>query len=132
MNVGDLYRSKWNKYTAKIVSINPSTIVLENKQGVKESVAVNNFELNWQPCDINAYASIIKEAFESHNITTTDNYYIVVDNWQISFRIIDDELSVNFSDTVKNKLDLSSNTLSFKLCDAEEVIYMIADLISEV
>ena len=132
MNVGDVYRSKWNKYTAKIVSINPSTVVLENKQGVKESVAVNNFELNWQPYDINAYASIIKEAFEPHNITTTDNYYIVVDNWQISFRIIDDELSVNFSDTVKNKLDLSSNTLSFKLCDAEEVIYMIADLISEV
>ena len=130
MNVGDLYRSKWNKYTAKIVSINPSTIVLENKQGVKESVAVNNFELNWQPCDINACASIIKEAFTSHRITIDDS--IVIDNWQIVFRIIDDELSVNFSDAIKNKLDLSSNTLSFKLCDAEEVIYMIADLISEV
>ena len=129
MKIGEMYKSKWNRYTAKIVDIGKYGVVLENRQKVREVVSLTNFELNWEPCSIVVYKSIIDEAFTFHNVVVEDDS-IIIDR-VVRFKIIDDSLSVSFSPSIRHELGLSEDKLNFSLSNIQEVVQMIANLINE-
>lgn len=132
MKVGEFYKSIYNHYVAKVVKVTRHEVTLENRQGVKEYVLIDNFDLNWKKCEnIYAYRNAIEEAFSKSKLTITmqGDCVVVYDHESnVQFSIFDNLLRVQFSDDVKEALEADYNVMEFLLEDAFEVIDMIANL----
>jgi len=134
MKTGEFYRSIYNCYVSKVTKVSRNNVILENRYGVEDVVALENFDLNWRRCaTIYEYRDTIAEAFPEDCELTLRGECVVVsyDEGQIEFAIIDDMLRVQFTDDVKDALDADSNVMEFLLEDALDVISMIADLFYE-
>lgn len=130
MKKGDIYRSIYNHYVAKVVKVTRDNVTLENRQGVKETIALENFDLNWRYCStIYEYRDSIREAFPEFNIFLQGDC-VIADNTEsrLEFSIADKMLKVQYSDDIKEMLEAEDNILNFLLEDAIEVINMFANL----
>ena len=132
MKVGEFYRSIYNHYVAKVVKVTRDNVTLENRQGVSETIALENFDLNWRRCaNIYEYRDTIDEAFShvQHSIVMYGNCVkVTVDTDYVEFSIVDDMLMIQVTDDVKDALDLEYNVADFLLEDALDVINTIANL----
>lgn len=131
MKVNEFYRHKWNKYVVKVTKVSLHNVELKTVySGVTEAIAVENFDLNYEPCEtIYKWRETIDELFSFAKIKFMGNSIrIDADDSQIEFSIEDDMLAVQFTDDIKEAVESDTNLLRFLLEDADEVILMFANL----
>lgn len=131
MKVNEFYRHKWNKYVSKVTKVGLYDVELKTVySGVTEKIAIENFYLNYDPCEtIYKWRETIEELFSFAKIRFMGNAIrINADESEIEFSIEDDMLVTQFTDDIKEAVESETNLLRFLLEDADEVILMFANL----
>ena len=132
MKTGEFYKSIYNHYVAKVTKVTRNEVTLENKDGVAETVKLENFDANWKRCvTIYEFKGTIDEAFNHVEHTTVmrgDCINVTVDEDYVSFSIVDNMLRVEVSDDVKDALEIEYNIEDFLLEDALNVINTVGSL----
>ncbi len=129
--VGEFYRHKWNKYVSKVTNVGLHKVELKTvNSGVSETIAVENFDSNYEPCvTIYQYRETLEDMFSFGKISFMGNTIQVnVDDSRLEFSLADDRMEVQFTDDIKEAVESDTNILSFLIEDADEVITMFADL----
>lgn len=129
--VGEYYRHKWNKYISKVIAIKKGHVELITlNSGVSEYIHIDNFDMNYEPCNtIYELRPLIESSFSFSEIQTfVDCVRIKVNNTVIDFSIdYNNRFTVCFTDDVKHRINAEKNVLKFLLDDADEVISMFAE-----
>lgn len=132
MKTGEFYKSIYNHYVAKVTKVTRNEVTLENKDGVAETVKLENFDANWKRCaTIYEFKSTIDEAFNHVEHTTVmrgDCINVTVDEDYVSFSIVNNMLRIEVSDDVKDALEIEYNIEDFLLEDALDVINTVGSL----
>lgn len=135
MKRGEYYRHKWNKYVVKVTDIGRKQIHLNIvSSGVEEVIATENFEANYTPCvSIHQWRTTIDEMFSFADkiVALGNTIRMKCDESVIDFSMSDENLTLCFTDDIKEAVEADTNTMRFLLEDADTVLEMFADLFVE-
>jgi len=135
MKKNEFYRNKWNYYVAKITDVKRDKVeLLAVNSGVCETIARENFELNYTPCTtIYQWRKTLEQMFSFATIKFIgDSIRVLVDDTRLDFSIsINNMFTVSFTDDIKKTLGADTNILRFLLEDADTIIQSFAELFKE-
>lgn len=135
MKKNEFYRNKWNYYVAKITEVKRDRVeLIAVNSGVRETIARENFDLNYTPCTtIYQWRKTLEQMFSFATIKFIgDSIRVLVDDTKLDFSIsISNMFTVSFTDDIKEAIDADTNMLRFLLEDADTVIQSFAELFEE-
>ena len=137
MKTGEYYRSKWNHYKAKIVTIDTNHVKMRTNDGVNEYYRIENFNANWEKCrSIYEFEHQIKTKFKNcrifHYTQLGESFKVIAPDYVwIEFAVSTDNnyLRVWFSQSIQQQLNEDVSVMDFDINDADEVIDLFASLI---
>lgn len=132
--VGEFYRHKFNKYVSKVTKIGRNKVELVTLNcDVAESIDRENFDANYEEViTIYQFRKDIEKAFDFGKVSLMgDTIRVDVDDSRIEFSIPDSQLKVQFSDDVKEAIEVETNIMYFLLEDTFDVITMLASLFTD-